>query len=85
MGNEHYAVPLVGLWQGVYRVVFDTERNTEVVYTSAMQPLTGLPAQRGGVVYDAYTAPPDREESGATAPLTLDAMLDAIAEEVRHD
>ena len=78
-GNEHYAVPLVGLWQGLYRVVFDPDRDEDVLYTSAMQPLTELPTHRGGVVYDALST----EVDAAADPLALDTLLQAIAQEVR--
>lgn len=80
-GNDHYAVPLVGLWQGLYRVVYDPGRDEDVLYTSARQPLTALPAKQGGVVYDPLSTQVDTERS----PLTLDAVLEAIAEEVAHD
>ena len=42
-GNDHYAVPLVGIWQGVYRVVFDSTRGVDTIQTYAGQPLTTLP------------------------------------------
>ena len=42
-GNDHYAVPLVGIWQGVYRVVFDSTRGVDTIQTHAGQPLTTLP------------------------------------------
>ena len=56
-GNDHYAVPLVGLWQGVYRVVFDAERGVDTIYTpcpaACHQPADchrGPPARRGPAV-----------------------------------
>ena len=51
-GNDHYAVPLVGLWQGVYRVVFDSTRGVHTIQTHAGQPLTTLP-----------TGPPDGQQA----------------------
>ena len=42
-GNDHYAVPLVGIWQGVYRVVFDSTRGVDTIQTHAGQPLSTLP------------------------------------------
>lgn len=80
-GNEHYAVPLVGMWQGMYRVVFDPERNAEVLYTSTMHPLTTLPAKEGGVVYSPLSTPRDTSAD----PLALDTLLRAIDQEVAHD
>lgn len=81
-GNEHYAVPLVGMWQGIYRVVFDPDRDEDVLYTHTMQPLTALPAKRGGVVYDQALT---QMSKGSAAPLALDTLLEAINEEVAHD
>ena len=83
VGNHHRAVPLVGMWQGAYRVVFDPERDEDVLYTHAMQPLTALPAKRGGVVYDHAVAPLDSPSS--VTPLALDTVLQAIDQEVQHD
>ncbi len=83
VGNYHRAVPLVGFWQGTYRVVFDAERDEDVLYTHAMQPLTALPDARGGIVYDSATAPLDSPSSGT--PLALDTVLQAIDQEMRHD
>ena len=80
-GNERYAVPLVGLWQGLYRVVFDPDRNEDVLYTHARQPLTALPAARGGMVYDHLAAPLDATAS----PLALGTLLQAIEEEADND
>ena len=80
-GNEHYAVPLVGMWQGMYRVVFDPERNAEVLYTSTMHPLTALPAKEGGIVYSPLSTPRDTSAD----PLALDTLLRAIDQEVAHD
>ena len=77
VGNERRAVPLVGLWQGAYRVVFDAEREEDVVYTHAMQPLTALPSQQrdATVVYDPMVAPLEGDA------LSLTAVLEAVAKE----
>lgn len=83
-GNYHRAVPLVGFWQGVYRVVFDPERDEEVLYTNARQPLTALPARRGGGVYD-HAAALDSAPQAAGIPLSLETLLHAIDQEVQHD
>ena len=80
--NAHVAVPLVGLWQGVYHVVFDPERDEDVVYTHTMQPLTALPAKRGGVVYDHALT---QMSATPAVPLALDTVLEAIEQEVQHD
>ena len=86
-GNEHYAVPLVGMWQGVYRVVFDPKRDTDTVYTATMQPLTTLPTDSGRMLHDEdaedqHTHP---LRQPAPDPLSLDAFTDAIEREVQHD
>ena len=81
-GNTQHTIPLVGLWQGVYRVVLDPEQNTEVVYTHTMQPLTTLPRSRGSIVHDHMA---QRLETDTQNPLTLDTVLDAIRREMRHD
>ena len=80
-GNTDQAIPLVGIWQGVYRVVFDAERDEDVLYTHAMQPLAALPDDRGGLVYDSMMAPLD----AAATPLSLETLLQAIDQEVQHD
>ena len=83
VGNESHAVPLVGMWQGVYRVLFDTERGEDVVYTDAMRPLTRLPTAAGGAMaFDHAPAAPHRE---AAEPLALDTLLEAIDREVSHE
>lgn len=52
VGNNHQAVPLVGVWQGVYRVVFDAERGEDTLYDHAGQPLTALPTEDGAMLHD---------------------------------
>ena len=81
-GNDHYAVPLVGLWQGMYRVVYDPNRDADVLYTHARQPLTALPARRDGVVYERHST---RVEEPTADPLALDTLLQAIDQEMAHD
>ena len=83
-GNYRYAVPLVGLWQGVYRVVFDTERGVDTIYTHARQPVTSLPTATGGILHDegqqSSAVQQPREE-----PMSLETFTQRIAEEVGHD
>ena len=78
VGNNHQAIPLVGLWQGLYRVVFDPDRDEEIMYTHDMRPLATLPQQQGGVVYDHMAHP--LGDAPVTAPLALDDVLQAIKE-----
>lgn len=86
-GNEQYAVPLVGAWQGVYRVVFDPERDEEVLYSHAMRPLTALPTGRGGVLHDEAPADPHAHQlrQPAGAALSLEHLTRAIDQEVTRD
>ncbi len=83
-GNTQQAIPLVGMWQGVYRIVLDPDQDTEVVYTHAMQPLTSLPQSQGGVVHDDDHIQ-RRLEIGTGNPLTLNTVLDAIRQEMSHE
>ena len=82
-GNDHYAVPLVGLWQGVYRVVFDAERGVDTIYSHARQPVTSLPTATGGILHE------DNHLSSAVqqpAPaMSLETFTAVIAQEVGHD
>ncbi len=86
-GNDHYAVPLVGAWQGVYRVVFDGERDEEVLYTHAMHPLTALPTGTGDVLHDETPADPHSHplRQSAGAALSLEQLTRAIDQEVTRD
>ena len=79
VGNETHAVPFVGLWQGVFRVVRDTT-GQETVATHNGRPLTALPQRRSadGLVYDGH-GPHIQAQTGPA--LSLDTFLDAIAEE----
>ena len=82
-GNDHYAVPLVGLWQGVYRVVFDAARGVDTIYSHARQPVTSLPTATGGILHD------EGQLSSAVqqpAPaMSLETFTAVIAQEVGHD
>ena len=83
VGNETQAVPFVGMWQGVYRVVQDTDRG-DTIATHAGQPLTALPQRQStdGLVHDdaPYTVQPQRRPA-----LLLETFLEAIEEEVGHE
>ncbi len=84
-GNETNAVPLVGMWQGVYRVVFDPEREIETIATHAGQPLTTLPMvqTQGGIVHDESLSTHAQKETGDVA-MPLETFLQLIEQEVRH-
>ena len=82
-GNDHYAVPLVGLWQGVYRVVFDAERGVDTIYNHARQPVTSLPTATGGILHE-----DDQLSSAVQQPapaMSLETFTAVIAQEVGHD
>ena len=82
-GNDHYAVPLVGLWQGVYRVVFDTARGVDTIYSHARQPVTSLPTATGGLLHE-----DDQLSSAVQQPapaMSLETFTAVIAQEVGHD
>ena len=82
-GNETQAVPFVGLWQGVYRVVQDADQG-DVMADHAGRPLTAFPQRQSadGLVYDEapYTVQPQQKPA-----LSLDTFLDAIEEEVQDE
>lgn len=52
VGNNHQAVPLVGIWQGVYRVVYDAERGVDTIRDHAGRPVTALPTEDGEILHD---------------------------------
>lgn len=82
-GNHHYAIPFVGLWQGVFRVVPDPARDTETVYTHDMQPLTSLPGSEGELLHDGSSVQALRQ--AAASPMTLDDFAAAVEQEAAHD
>ena len=57
-GNGYAAVPLVGVWQGVYRVVFDAERGIETIHDHAGQPVSTLPTSEGRLLHDQEVTAP---------------------------
>lgn len=82
VGNETQAVPFVGLWQGVYRVVTDPDLG-ETVTTHDGRPLTALPQRQSadGLVYDGH-GPHFQAQTGLA--LSLEIFLKAIEEEVQN-
>lgn len=85
-GNDHYAVPLVGIWQGVYRVVFDSTRGVDTIQTHAGQPLTTLPPGPPG---GQQALSDDSITSGLSASpqdgMSLETFSQFIQQEVSHD
>lgn len=76
VGNGRDMCPLVGIWQGRFRLRLDTARGTEVVDDSEHNPVVGRTGRR--LV---------RASAGAAtaAPaMTLEAMRQLIANELAH-
>ena len=84
VGNEHNAVPLVGMWQGVYRVVFDAERGIETIHTHARQPVTALPTEDGGILHDEAPIVQEQKEAQQEA-MSLGTFTQMIEREVRQE
>ena len=84
-GNDHFAVPLVGVWQGVYRVVFDPERDTDTLYTHDMQPLTALPTGGGNILH--HEGPTDHQSDAlhSGTPMSLETFTQSIEQEMHDD
>ncbi len=82
--NQHRAVPLVGIWQGMYRVVFDAERGLETIHNHAGQPVTALPTEGGGILH--AEAPLVQEQHEAQpAAMSLETLTQMIEREVRQE
>lgn len=75
-GNGVYACPLVGWWQGLYRVVFDDERNVLVVTDHGQRSVVALDGVVGA--RDARVS-----SSPAAVALTLDEFKGLVAEELQ--
>jgi hypothetical protein len=74
-GNNRDVCPLVGVWQGRFRVRFDSASTTEVVDDNNGTPITHL------VGRELIRAPQAVGTSGP-APMTLDAFRQLIANEL---
>ena len=84
VGNQQQIVPLVGMWQGVYRVVFDDERGIETIHNHASQPVTTLPTGDGGLLHDDAPLVQEQKASPQEA-MPLDTFTQMIAQELQHD
>ena len=83
VGNQYQAVPLVGMWQGVYRVVFDAERGIETIHNHAGQPVTTLPTEEGGILHD--EAPIVQEQKdGQQEVMSLNTFTRLIEQEMHN-
>lgn len=83
VGNQYQAVPLVGMWQGVYRVVFDAERGVETIHNYAGQPVTTLPTGEGGILHDEAPIVQGQKDQPSTA-MPLDTFTQMIERELRN-
>ncbi len=85
-GNNHQAVPLVGVWQGVYRVVFDAERGVDTIRDHAGRPVTTLPTGEGGILHDEALHDTARAAQTGAAPgaMTLPTLIQRIGQELDH-
>lgn len=88
-GNNHQAIPLVGIWQGVYRVVFDAERGVDTIHDHAGQPVTTLPTADGEILHDSHAHDDHAHGTGQAAltaappdTLTLPALRHRITQEL---
>ena len=98
-GNQHSAVPLVGMWQGVYRVLVDDKSGLETIHNHAWQPVTRLPTGEGGIL--THKAPLVQEQGQPDQPseamsqeqgqpdqpseaMSLDTFSQRIAQELQH-
>ena len=85
-GNGVYACPLVGWWQGLYRVVFDHERNDLIVADHGGRHVVafdGAVGRRDARVSSAVGKPAADALTLAADALTLAEFKGLIAEELR--
>lgn len=82
-GNRHYAVPFVGLWQGVYRVVFDATRDMDTIHDHVGQPVTERPLRSGDLLHDSSPHRSALLHTGEALP--LDTFLNWIEQEVDNE
>jgi len=75
-GNGRDVCPLVGIWQGRFRLRLDAASGTEVVDDSDSIPVVARSGRR--LVRAASAAPP------TPPPMTFDAMRHLIADELAH-
>ena len=82
-GNRTVMTPLVGLWQGIYRIVYDPESEADVMATHDGQPLTALPMPRAPGSLLHHDQGQTLRDPAAPA-LLFETFLNAIEEEVSH-
>lgn len=77
-GNGTLACPLVGWWQGLYRIIHDAERNVRTVADHAGRPVAALDGDVGERVARLSAAP----RAPATDALTIDEFRALITSEL---
>jgi len=75
-GNGENVCPLVGVWQGSFRVRFDEALGTDVVTTNGGTPIAGIVGNKVRRVENVG------DGGGAAAALTLDEFRQRIADEL---
>jgi hypothetical protein len=74
-GNGRDICPLVGAWQGRFRVRFDAALGTEIVENNGGAPVVGL--VRRNLQFSSPAA-----TGGGASPMTLDAFRQLVADEM---
>ena len=83
VGNQYQAVPLVGMWQGMYRVVFDAGRGMDTIHNHAGQPVTTLPTGEGGILHDEAPIVQGQKDQPSEA-MPLDTFTQMIERELHN-
>jgi hypothetical protein len=77
-GNGENVCPLVGVWQGSFRVQYDEALGTDIVTTNGGTPVAGIVGSQVRRVERSGNG------GGASEALTLDAFRQLIADELAH-
>ena len=80
-----HAVPFVGLWQGVYRVLTDPETGEEGVATHTGQPVRTLPEKTANPIVTFGHEPRPHTQRSELPPFTLDEFVNASTREARRE
>ena len=78
-GNGTQICPLVGWWQGLYRIVYDFDRNVRAVTDHAGRPVAAFD---GGVGERVVRLSSTSSAASAANALTLDAFRTLIRDEL---
>lgn len=81
-GNQRDFCPLVGIWQGVFRVGYDAKQGQETVRDHASVPITKV--QKGLVYKHGQAATQSRQHPLPQASLPLSAFKQLISQELRR-